>query len=373
MLLETEDSVISGCVERGIVSPRQIKEIRATYELSRSETEELVRDLIAQGVCVLQDDTVERIHAVQKSIFYRNRRRHNCLLNKMPLHKLVIAFLVLPDTKERVDVSLFHSLPNWRQYARELSRLQMMAAGEERGAVCLSEGFHCLQRAVHTYLDKGYVAGLQHSWRKEAQANPMGLAKAICQSAFFPGVVLPVLREYYVSLPEVKKLVSWIGERTTQPPSMYDIVRHAIDCDELREVWWLLLAGSPSASPAAIEDGSDVCFGCLKINECTPRFAGLYDREAIYDLLCRYRGEIAAAFLEKLANGDANIKELIPRLAADMMLLKFAIDRNVVQGAKTFLGSLKILDNRREVLHKDAGAYCPLNDLWSLRSQFAEQ
>lgn len=369
---KVDQGVVLEYVERGIVSPRQIKEIRATYELSRRETEDLVCHLVAQGVCLLDDNNLERIYEVQKSIFYQNRRRCNCLLNRMPLHRLVSAFLVLPDTGEFIDVSAFRSLPSWRQYVRELSRLQMVTAGEQGSEVRLSEGFRGIQRAVHTYLDEGYVAGLRHSWRKEARANPTELAKKVCQSAFFPIVVLPVVREYYLSLPEVKTFISWIRGCSTQPPSMYEIVRHAMDGDELREVWWLLLAGSHSSSSAAIEDGSDVCFGCLKISECTPRFPGQYDRQAVSDLLRRYQDEITADFLDELEKGDS-IEQLIPRLSGDRMLLKFAVDCNVVNSSKGFLESLEILDSTCDVLRKDAGAYCPLNDLWLLRSEFAER
>lgn len=370
-LSKVKQSVILEYTQRGIVSPRQIKEIRTSYGLSHTQTEELVSDLIAHGVCILDDDKVECICTVQTSIFYQDRRRCNSLLNKMPLYKLIAAFLVLPDTEEAVDVSSFHRLSNWRQYLRELSRLRMVTRVKGKSEIRLSEGFQHIQRAVHTYLDKGYIAGLQHSWRKAARTDVMRLAETVCQSPFFSSVVLPIVRECYLSLPEIKKFISWIAECSTQPASMFDVVRYAIDYGELREVWWLLLGDVPSSSPTAIEGGSDVCFSCLRIDECTPRFAGRYDQESIHDLLCQYRDGIAAKFLEKVAGDDRNIDQLIPRLAEDVMLLKFVVDRDL-QRAKGFLDSLNILDNRHAILHKDAGAHCPFKDLWSVKSEFAE-
>jgi kynureninase len=75
MLSRVKYSVISEYIQCGIVSPRQIKEIRSTYELSHPQTEELVSELIAHGVCILDNDRVEYIRAVQTSIFSQNRRR----------------------------------------------------------------------------------------------------------------------------------------------------------------------------------------------------------------------------------------------------------------------------------------------------------
>ncbi len=135
---------------------------------------------------------------------------------------------------------------------------------------------------------------------------------------------------------------------------MYDIVRHAINRGELREVWWLLLGDAPSSALAAIEDGSDVCFQCLRIGGCTPYFAGRYDREAILNLLRKYRDEIEAEFLQEMA--EDGIENLVPRLAEDAMLVKFAVRYSAVRPAKAFLGDINILDKRNKMsLAKNCG------------------
>lgn len=365
MLSTVKQGVVLEYTQRGIVSLRQIKEIQTSYGLSHTQTEELVSELIAHGVCILDDDKVERIHTVQTSIFYQDRRLCNSLLNKMPICKLIAVFLFLPDTEEIVDVSLFHRLPNRRQYLRELSRLRMVTRVKGKSEIRISEGFQHIQRAVHTYLDKGYIAGLQHSWRKAAKANIMRLAETVYQSPFFSSVVLPIVREYYLSLPEIKKFISWIAECSTQPVSMFDVVRYAIDCGELREVWWLLLGDVPSSSPTAIEDGSDVCFECLRIDECTPRFAGRYDQGAVRDLLREYRYEITTKILRKLASGQDSIKELIPQFAGDSMLVKFAINCHVVRASKQLLQDIGVVERSAPIVFKSRGLYCPQQDFWS--------
>ena len=230
--------------------------------------------------------------------------------------------------------------------------------------ICLSEGFRAIQKAIRAYLDSGYALSLKHCWRQAVKTDVVNLAATIFQSPFFSVVVLPVVREYYLSLPEIQEFVSWIAECQTQPPSMYDIVKHAVNHKEFREVWWLLLGDAPSSAPAAIEDGSDVCFKCLRIGECTPYFVGQYDRGAIRNLLRQYRDEVAAEFLQELAAGS--IEDVVPRLAKDVMLVKFVVRRSVVQTAKGLLGDLSILDKRHKILRKDAEFYCPLEDIWQL-------
>lgn len=367
MLSQVRDSIISEYIQRGIVSPRQINELRAVYELSHPQIEDLVGDLIAHGVCILSDDKAEYLRAVQTSVFYQDRHRYNSLLNELPLYRLIAAFLALPGEEGEVGVSSFHNLPSWRQYLRELSRSRLITAGERKDEIHLSEGFRCIQRAVHGYLDSGYAFGLKHCWRQAVKVDVIELAATICQSPFFSVVVLPVVREYYLSLPEVQKIVSWIVECQTQPPSMCDIVRHAVNRGELREIWWLLLGDAPSSAPAAIENDSDVCFKCLRIGECIPRFAGQYDREAIRNLLRRYRNEVAVEFLQELADG--NIKDSVPRLVGDGMLVKFVVRHNVVRPTKGLLGDLGILNKRHKILRKDAGLYCPFEDIWPLERQ----
>lgn len=370
MELRVGDDIISEYIQLGIVSPRQIKELQVAYELSHRQIEDIVSNLIAHGVCIIEDDKAEHLRAVQTNVFYQDRRRYNSLLNGLPFYRLIAVFLELPDTKAEVEISSFHELPNWRQYLRELSRLRLITAGGRKDEIHLSEGFQCIQRAVHAYLDNGYVLGLKHRWRRAVEEDITKLATTICQSLFFSVVVLPVVREHYLSLPEIQKFVSWIAECQTQPPSMCDIVRHAISHEELREVWWLLLGDAPSSSPVAIEDGSDICFKCLKISECTPYFAGRYDRGAIRNLLRKYRNEIAAEFLQELAAGS--IEDLVPQLAEDVMLVKFVVSQNVVRSAKAFLGDISILDKRYKILRKDAGLYCPLEDIWLLDRQLIE-
>jgi hypothetical protein len=367
MLPQETDRILSEYTQRGVVSPHQIKEVQTVYGLSHRQVEDLVSDLIAHGVCILDDDKVEHLRAVQTSVFYQDRRRYNSLLNELPLYKLIAAFLALPGEEEELGISSFHDLPNWRQYLRELSRSRLITAGERKDEIYLSERFRCIQRALRDYLDSGYIFGLKHCWRQAVKVDVIELAATICQSPFFSVVVLPVIREYYLSLPEVQNLVSWIAECQTQPPSMYDIVRHAISGGELREVWWLLLGDAPSSAPAAIESDSDVCFQCLKIGECTPHFAGRYDRGAIRNLLRKYRGEIAAEFLQELADGS--IEDLVPRLAEDVMLMKFVVRHNVVRPTKGLLGDLGILNKRHKILRKDAGLYCPFEDIWPLERQ----
>jgi len=370
MELRVGDDFISEYTQLGIVSPRQIKELQVAYELSHRQIEDIVSGLIAHGVCILDDDKAEHLRAVQTNVFYQDRRRYNSLLNELPLYRLIVIFLTLPD-EEEVKVVSFHDLPNWRQYLRELSRLQLVTAGERKDEIRLSEGFRRVQRATHAYLDSGYVLGLKHSWRQAVKGkNVVDLATTICQSPFCSALVLPVIRDYYLSLPEVQKFVSWIAECQVQAPSMYDIVKHAINHDELREVWWLLLGDVPSSAPATIEDGSDVCFKCLRIDECTPYFAGRYDQWAIGDLLRKYRDKIAAEFLQELADGS--IEDLVPRLAEDVMLVKFVVSHNVVRSAKAFLGDISILDKRYKILRKDTGLYCPLEDIWLLDRQLIE-
>lgn len=194
----------------------------------------------------------------------------------------------------------------------------------------------------------------------------MRLAGTVCQSLFFPSIVLPIFREYYLSLPEIEKLISWIAVCSNRPSSMFNIVRHAIDCGELREVWWLLLEDAPSSSPTEIEDGSDVCFECLRIDECTPRFAGRYDQGPVRDLLREYRYEITTKILQKLASGQDSIKELIPQFAEDSMVMKFAISCRVVRTAKRLLRDLDIVERSARILFKNSGLYCPRQDFWRL-------
>jgi hypothetical protein len=262
---------------------------------------------------------------------------------------------------------LFHDLPNWRQYLKELSRLRLVTAGDMKGEVRLSEGFRHIQKALYTYLDNGYALGLKYCWRRMVEIDVLDLATMVCQSSFFSAVVLPIVREYYLSLPEIKKFVSWIRECRSQPSSMYDILRYAISHRELREVWWLLLGDARCSAPAAIANSSDVCFKCLMIGECTPHFAGHYDQVAIRNLLYRYMDEIAAEFVQELADG--NIEDAIPRLAGDGMLVKFVVHHNVVRPTKVLLGDLGILKKGPKILRKDAGLYCPLKDIWPLERQ----
>jgi hypothetical protein len=369
--LRVGDDFISEYIQLGIVSPRQIKELQVAYELSHRQIEDIVSDLIAHGVCILDDDKAEHLRAVQTNVFYQDRRRYNSLLNGLPLYRLIAVFLELPDTKAEVEISSFHDLPNWRQYLRELSRLRLITAGGRKDEINLSEGFQRIQRAVHAYLENGYVLGLKHRWRRAVKEDITKLATTICQSPFFSVVVLPVVRQYYLSLPEIQKFVSWAAECQAQPPSIWDIVRYAISHGELREVWWLLLGDVPFSSPVAIEDGSDVCFKCLKIGECTPYFAGRYDRGAIRNLLRKYRDEIAAEFLQELADG--NIEVLVPRLAEDAMLVKFVVSQDVVRSAKAFLGDIGVLNKGYKILRKDAGLYCPLEDIWLLERQLIKR
>jgi hypothetical protein len=369
MLSKIRQEIISEYTKLGIISPCQVKKIQSEHELSHSQTEELIGDLLEHGVCILENHEVEYVRAVQASVFYEDRQRCNALLNTMFLDRLMATIFVLPYMEGSVDVSVLHRLSDWRQHLRELTRLQMVTAGEEEGRIRLSEGFLHIQRTIHTYLDKGYVEGLEHSWRELAKTDAVSLAKKVCQSPFFSSVVLPTIRECYLSLPEMRKLVAWITDCQDQPASLLDVVKYAVDRDELREVWWLLLGDTPSSSQTVIENGSDVCFECLKIENCTPRFAGRYDSKSIGNLLRQYQTEIAAEFLEEVSSGDGSIERLMPILAEDMMLLKFTVERRVVQRAKALLKSLDILDKRCAVLDKRSGMYCPLNDLWLVNSE----
>lgn len=361
---DIDSAVIAEYVQLGIISPRTIKELQFRYELSDPETENLVSDLIARDVWVLSDEESDQLSAVQSSVFYQDRRRYNSLLNELPLRRLLSIFLALPEEVQDVPVTWFHNLPSGRQYLRELSRLRLVTAGETKDRVRLSDGFRRLQAAVHGFLDGGYVPGFKHSWRQVACQDAARLAVVTYESPFFATVVLPAFRDYYLSLPEVQKWTSWIGECKKQPPTMCDIVAHALARGESRELWWLLLGDAPSSAPAAIENGRDVCFKCLKIGECTPHFAGQYDRWAIHALLRRYRDNIAVDFLRQAADGC--VEAALPRLANDAMLIKFVARYSMVRSAKTLLAEIAILVRHSKVLRKDIGQYCPRRDIWRL-------
>lgn len=367
------DRLLPKYTHSGMITRQEIGELKRSFGLSRTQVEEMLSGLIARGVRILDDDEADYIDAIKRSVSYQDRSCHNSLLTRLSLEQLMIPFLALTDIEREVngevDLDAFDVLPEWRKYLRALSRLRLLEFARRGEIVRVTEGFSQIQQAIHGYLDGGHVVGSKYNWRRSARAEPLGLARKTCESPFFSSIVLPVVREHFLSLPEVRKLGSWIMKCSTQPASMFDIVRHGVDSENLWAVWWLLLGDAPSPSGAVITDGSDICFTCLQVPHCTSRFDGRFDRDAIGSLLSEYQRNIGALFLRNVRGSVDKAEELIPELVRDAMLLKFAIDSRVVRTGKKLLMQIGVVDGSSTVLAKNKGQYCPHKDFWSLSDQ----
>ncbi len=358
------EDVLAASTRLGVVSPHYLRDVQVQYALTDRATEALVSELIARDVWVLPDATIKEMAASQASIFSQDRHRWNCLFNELPLRRILAPFLLLPRNSRQVDIDWFLSPRRGRQYIREFSRLRLIAAGNAPGTIVLSEAFRTLQSALWDYLDAGYIPDVPATASAAGWDGALALASRTCGSPFFGNALLPAFRQHYLSLPEVAKWVSWIAACNRQPASMHDIVLHALERGEEQEFWWIALGDAPSSAPAAIRNGRDVCFRCLRVAECTPHFGGRYDPGNLARLLSWYREERASEFLNQASNGK--IAGAASSLAQDSMLTKFVVSYSVAVCQKSLLGELGILDGRSAVLRKDAGRYCPRADLWSL-------
>ncbi len=327
-------------IRRGTVTCSEIAEVAETHGNFTADV--LAERLHQAGVHLVQDRDLDIIPQT------------NVLMNNLTLVELVSLCLqlpVVPKTPRR----LHQHVVKQRSYELDLRRLDYLDSDYEW--YYLSPAFNSLQRGIRHLFKSGEIP-FARDWAEGDRKTDLTYLKALIAHPAFASRILPRIRQHYLGLREVRRLVSWIEASGELMPTMVNIMRAGLEQDGTEMVRRLLLADQPSTAGSVLERRKDVCFSCPPQRCCKP----LKGHVDLYQVLMEYR----SMTLEALAGTRYPGKNLGDCLIQDWLIAKFFLPYSIVVTTKRWMLQTAIISSDSIVLDKSHGRYCPCNDVWAL-------
>jgi len=172
--------------------------------------------------------------------------------------------------------------------------------------------------------------------------------------------ILPLIREHYLGLREVRLLVGWIMATGKEAPVMVDIIQAGLQKDRPDLVRGILFSNQASTADSALRNRQDVCFSCPPERRCLP----IQNLDDPYNILAEYRYTDMDTLIVKRYPG-LSFERCI---ACDLLIIKFFVPYSIVVTGKKFMTDIHCLRESTTLLHKNTGRYCPYHDEWPIDS-----
>ncbi|MGM0471921.1 MAG: hypothetical protein ACQEQI_06550 [Bacillota bacterium] len=361
--LQSEEDLIEFGLEYGYVSYEMVSEYINHYNLAEERRQYDISSLLVDknidyssndGEEIIKSNEQQKSFYVMQDVEYN--RVNNPLLVDLRINQL-LALLYLMQAEDEFKDKLVKSSVS--KYQRDLVRLELIDSEKLVPTMRGKELSNDIIDLIYQFLDAQLISNLEdnnYSIKELCKSEPI---KEIEKKSKFWNEAASCLRDHYLSLSTVRLFVNWIESVNRQGgDSMYDIFSYVIDNQCYRELRWLLVGDRPTSGKQPIRSKEDICFHCNNnfcFNEKELNIVNSDKQEYLFEMR------------------NKKSKDLIQNISTDNfdklknpIYIKFLVPYNLVVRNKLFMRKIGLLKKDIEILYKENGAYCPIEDKWEL-------
>ncbi|SDC27825.1 MULTISPECIES: hypothetical protein [unclassified Candidatus Frackibacter] len=363
--IKSEEDFVDFGMDYGYVSADMVKEYMNRYNVDESSDQfELVTYLNeknidyssnSNGEKILKDDKkfIKNYYALQDVEYSKD---NNVLLVDLRLNELLALLFLMQDEQKLMKKLENASRHKYKHDLVRLSLIDQNLSPTKKGEK-LSDAIIELIYEYMNYKDIITIKKENYSINELCKSKPI---KKLQHNEEFLNDAAPYLRRHFLSLPAVKLFVNWIKTINKQGKnSMFDIFQYLIKNEHYSELEWLLIGKKPSCGLKPIRKGTEVCINCKKhVSSCclTPELNSLNDKK---EYLLNLRNQ-------KIKKYIAEMKEDNYEMIKKPIYIKFLAPYCLVVRVKIFMRKIGILKSTNNILYKDSGKYCPIEDKWEI-------